>query len=128
MRHALLPMALLFVSQTTIADAQLTTIQSSDREAPTASQVPTRINVGTSISQRLSNTSMEERRRTERVVRRRLYEMAMDAMEECELIIDVFQAECKISSLNVTSNVQDQDGGPMIYGNVNGQYEIVPRR
>jgi hypothetical protein len=121
-------MALLFVSHTTLADAQLITVQSSDRTAPIASQVPTRINVGTNISQRLSSTSLEERRRTERAVRRRLYEMAMEAIEECELIIDVFQAECKITSLNVNSNVQDQDGGPMIYGNVNGQYEIIPRR
>jgi len=121
-------MALLFLSHTTIADAQLIAVQSSDRAAPITSQVPTRINVGTNISQRLSSTSIEERRRTERAVRRRLYEMAMEAIEECELIIDVFQAECKITSLNVNSNVQDQDGGPMIYGNVNGQYEIIPRR
>jgi hypothetical protein len=120
-------MALLFVSQATIADAQLITVQS-DRAAPIASQVPTRINVGTSISQRLSSNSMEERRRVERAVRRRLYEMAMEATEECELLIDVFQADCKITSLNVNSNVQDQDGGPTIYGNVNGQYEIMPRR
>ena len=128
MRHALLPMAVLFVIQTTVADAQSLTIQSGDRVAPTASQMPARINIGMSISQRLSSNSLEEQRRAERAVRRRLYEMAMEAMDECKLLIDVFQAECRITSLNVNSNVQDQSDAPMIHGSVNGQYEIIPRR
>jgi len=74
MRHALLPVAVLFMIQTTVADAQ------ADRTTPTASQVPARINIGMNISQRLLNNSVEEQRRTERAVRRRLYEMAMEAM------------------------------------------------
>jgi len=108
--------------QTTVADAQ------ADRTTPTASQVPARINIGMNISQRLLNNSVEEQRRTERAVRRRLYEMAMEAMEECMLLVDVFQAECRISSLNLNSTIQDQGDVPMIHGNVNGQYEIIPRR
>jgi hypothetical protein len=122
MRHALLPVAVLFMIQTTVADAQ------ADRTTPTASQVPARINIGMNISQRLLNNSVEEQRRTERAVRRRLYEMAMEAMEECMLLVDVFQAECRISSLNLNSTIQDQGDVPMIHGNVNGQYEIIPRR
>ena len=127
MRHALLPMAVLLLTQATVADAQSLTIQS-DRAAPIATQMPAQINIGMSISERLSTVSVEEQRRTERAVRRRLYEMAMEVMDECKLLIDVFQAECKISSLNVNSNVQDQGDVPMIHGSVNGQYEIIPRR
>jgi len=44
------------------------------------------------------------------------------------LLVDVFQAECRISSLNLNSTIQDQGDVPMIHGNVNGQYEIIPRR
>lgn len=127
MRHALLPMAVLLLTQATVADAQSLTIQS-DRAAPIATQMPAQINIGMSISERLSTVSVEEQRRTERAVRRRLYEMAIEAMEECLLIIDVFQAECKISSLNVHSNVQDQGDVPMIHGSVNAQYQITARR
>src|SRR5262245_5154766 len=102
MRRAL-PIAVSLLLLTTTAGAQSITSRSDDRAALVGAQAPTRINIGMNISQRIPTSSIEEQREVERAVRRRLYEMALEAMEECMMIIDVFKAECKISSLNVNS-------------------------
>lgn len=58
-------------------------------------------------------------------MRRRLYQMAM---EECSLLADVMRADCKLVSLNVNTNFQNNNEYPTINSSMNGQYEIVPRR
>src|SRR5262245_41578224 len=97
MRRAL-PIAAGLLLLTTTAGAQSITSPSVDRAVPVGAQMPTRINVGMNISQRIPTSSIDEQREVERAVRRRLYEMAMEAMDECRMLIDVFKAECKISS------------------------------
>ena len=123
MRRASGLIALGLIVPMTAADAQTT--QYGDRPVPVANQMPTRINVGFSISQRVSSNSFDEQRRVDQVVRRRLYQLAM---EECALLVDVIGGECRIISLNVNSNIQDNSEFPTVNGNMNGQYEIVSRR
>ena len=123
MRHAPLLTVLGLTMQMTAADAQ--TVQYGERSAVIASDLPTRINVGFNISQRVSTSSFDEQRRVDQIVRRKLYQLAM---EECALLVDVIGGECRIISLSVNSTFQDNPEYPMVNGNMNGQYEIVPRR
>jgi len=123
MRHALLLTVLGLTMQMTAADAQ--TVQYGERSAVIASQLPTRINVAFNISQRVSTSSFDEQRRVDQIVRRKLYQLAT---EECALLVDVIGGECRITSLSVNSNFQDNPEHPMVNGNMNGQYEVVPRR
>lgn len=120
MRQALVLLPMVLLAATTAANAQ--TI--GDRPA-VAAQVPTRINIGMSISERISGVSLEEQYRADQAIRRQLYRMAM---EECTLLAEVMRAECKLTSLSVNTNFQNNNDHPMINSSVNGQYEIIPRR
>ena len=95
-----------------------------DRSA-IAAQVPTRINIGMNISERISSLSFEEQYRADQEIRRQLYRMAM---EECALLAEVMRAECKLTSLSVNTNFQNNNDHPMMNTSVNGQYEIIPKR
>ena len=123
MRHALLLTVLGLTMPMAAADAQ--TVKYGDRSAVNAGLLPTRINVGFNISQRVSTSSFDEQRRVDQIVRRKLYQLAM---EECTLLVDVIGGECRLISLSVNSTFQDTPEYPMVNGNMNGQYEIVPRR
>ena len=115
--RVLIPVALL--AATTAANAQAI----GDRQA-VAAQVPARINIGMNISERISNLSFEEQYRADQAIRRQLYRMAM---EECALLAEVMKAECKLTSLSVNTNFQNNNDHPMMNSSVNGQYEIIPR-
>ena len=120
MRQALVLVPLVLLAVTTAASAQT----SGDRQAVPV-QVPTRIDIGMSISERISGVSFEEQHRADQAIRRQLYRMAM---EECALLAEVMRAECKLTSLSVNTNFQNNNDHPMINSSVNGQYEIIPRR
>lgn len=120
MRQALVVMPVVLLAATTVVNAQ--TIDDRPAVAP---QVPARINIGMSISERVSSLSVEEQYRADRAIRRQLYRMAM---EECALLAEVMRAECKLTSLSVNTNFQNNNDYPTINSSVNGQYEIVPRR
>ena len=119
MRQVLVLIPVILLAATTAANAQTT----GDR--PVVAQVPTRINVGMNISERVTSLSLDEQRRVDQVMRRRLYQMAM---EECVLLAEVMRAECRLASLNVNTNFQNNNDNPMINSSMNGQYEIIPRR
>ena len=120
MRQASVLISAALLVAATAANAQTV----SDRPA-VAAQVPTRINIGMNISERISNLSFEEQYRADQAIRRQLYRMAM---EECTLLAEVMRAECKLTSLSVNTNFQNNSDHPMMNSSVNGQYEIIPRR
>ena len=120
MRQALVLMPAAALLAAAAANAQPV----SDRPAVVA-QVPTRINIGMNISERISGLSFEEQYRADQAIRRQLYRMAM---EECALLAEVMRAECKLTSLSVNTNFQNNSDHPMMNSSVNGQYEIIPRR
>jgi hypothetical protein len=122
MRQASVLIALGLFVMTTAADAQ--TAQYGDRAVVVTNQLPTRINVGFNISQRVSGNSLDEQRRVDQALRRRLYQLAM---QECALLIEVIGGECRIVSMNVNSNIQDNNEFHTVNGSMNGQYEITPR-
>ena len=120
MRQALVLIPVVLLAAMTAANAQ--TI--GDRPAAVP-QVPTRINIGMNISERISSLSFEEQYRADQALQRQLYRMAM---EECTLLADVMRAECRLMSLNVNTNFQNNNDRPTMNSSVNGQYEIIPRR
>ena len=121
MRQALVLIPAALLAATTAVNAQ--TI--GDRSAVVATQIPARISVGMNISERVTSLSLDEQHRIDQVMRRRLYQMAM---EECALLAEVMRAECKLTSLNVNTNFQNNNDNPVVNSSMNGQYEIIPRR
>ena len=88
--------------------------------------VPGRVQVQMSIEQRVTSNSPDDQQRAQESGRRLLYQMAA---HECVLLSDIFKSDCKISMLNVNTNINERDEGPYwVNGSASVQYQLVPRQ
>jgi hypothetical protein len=110
------------------ASAQTITINPSGDQQARAVLPNTRIQVQMQLSLRgVPSNTIEEQRRAQQSVREGLYEMAAG---ECTVIGATFKADCKLTTLNINSNVSDRGnfGVDGVSGNANATYELTPRK
>jgi len=129
MRLTLGAVAFLVVAGALPANAQ-TAIVLPPREAslPIVGTVPApRIQVQVQLQTRGSgNSTADEQRAAQEALRRSLYDVAV---KECSIIVEVFKADCRMLTLNVTSNILDR-GGPgvdMITTTANITFELMAK-
>jgi hypothetical protein len=109
------------------ASAQTITIQTGER-SPDAAKIST-LRVQTQVHLNLPATnlqSVEEQKAQQEAARRALYEIAN---RECRLLREVFGTDCRIVTMNVSSNVQNRQAGAgaeSVMANGNVTYDLFP--
>jgi len=69
--------------------------------------------------------TLEDQRLTQESLRRAIYETAA---KECELLNSVFHGECRLVSLNASSNALDRGmGSDSATGNGGATFEVIPQ-
>jgi hypothetical protein len=118
--------ASLFVSVACAASAQTITIQTGDRSAEGAKISTLRVQTTTNLSLPAVNLQNPDEQRTQQeAARRAIYDMAN---RECRLLREVFGTDCRIVTMNVSSNAQLRQGGgtELVTANGNVTYELFP--
>lgn len=123
-----LPAVAAFFLLTAATAAQTITISPRADSAPgsTAARAqPLRVQVSIQIVTPFANSaSAEEQDRMLNAARERLYR---SAASECQILGEVFKAECRLTSLNAGGGLQDRGAAPVINANGNATYELQPR-
>ena len=87
---------------------------------------PTRVQVQVGITSSRASSTAEDQLAVQESLRRSLYEYAA---KECGVIGETFKSECRMSSLNITSNA-GQRGGSMpdlVSANASATFELTPK-
>jgi hypothetical protein len=80
----------------------------------------TRIQVSIGVTRPSSTATTQDQLAAQEELRRLLYE---SAARECGVIGDTFKAECRIASLNISSNANNR-GNDGIFANANVTFEL----
>lgn len=125
LRPATAALAALLLAITVTAVAQTAPPSAPGAKAAATKANPIRIQMQTQFLLRGSASStLEEQRLLQENLRRAIYETAA---KECDLISAVFHGECRLVSLNASSNALDRGpGADPASGNGAATFEIIP--
>jgi hypothetical protein len=119
-------LAVLVLATAVTAVAQTNLPSSQAARAGSNRATPIRIQTQTQfVSHGSGASTLEDQRLLQENLRRAIYETAA---KECEILNAVFHGECRLVSLNASSNALDRGtGGDSASGNGGATFEIFPR-